>query len=310
MARYILCLLMLLILPFTSHAETHIGVSMSAFDDYFLTLLREAIADEAQKNNAITLHFADAQQDATRQQSHIDEFIAKKYAVIIVNPVDVTQQSTDEMSQKARAAGIPLIFVNRKPDTPLKDGVYYVGSNAYLSGQLQMEYLAKISRGQGNIGIMIGIPLSGAARDRTQAVKDIVQQHPQLHLVAEGVANFSRVEGERLMTQWLHEGKPLDMVAANNDEMALGALLAMKKAGISPKTIRIAGIDATPDALYSMYQQELAVTVFQDAESQGKMALNVAQALLKKPNAVPAETMIPYQLVTPDNYKDYINPLR
>jgi inositol transport system substrate-binding protein len=307
MARRMLCCFMLLIVSFSSYADIRIGVSMSAFDDYFLSILREAIADEAQKTDDVTLYFSDARQDAARQQTQVDEFIDKKYDVIIVNPVDVTQQSTEVMSKKTRAAGIPLIFVNRKPDMPLQNGVYYVGSDAYVSGQLQMAYLAKLSQGKGNVAIMMGIPLSGAARDRTQAVKDILKQQPQLHLIAEGVANFNRMEGEKLMSQWLREGKPIDMVAANNDEMALGALLAMKKAGISSQKIRIAGIDATPDALYSMYQHELAVTVFQDAEAQGKVALNTALALLIKPNHVAGETLIPYQLVTPENYQRYLS---
>ena len=141
MVRRLLFCFLLLMLPVISKAETTIGVSMSAFDDYFLSILREAIADEAQEMNSVKLSFSDARQNEIRQQTQIDEFIAKKYAAIIVNPVDVSAKSTGLMSQKARKAGIPLIFVNRKPDIPLENGVYYVGSDSYLSGQLQMEYL-------------------------------------------------------------------------------------------------------------------------------------------------------------------------
>lgn len=303
--RLLFCFL-LLMLPVISKAETTIGVSMSAFDDYFLSILREAIADEAQEMNDVKLSFSDARQNEIRQQTQIDEFIAKKYAAIIVNPVDVSAKSTGLMSQKARKAGIPLIFVNRKPDIPLGNGVYYVGSDSYLSGQLQMEYLAETSHGEGNVAIMVGIPSSGAARDRTQAVKDVIARHPKMHVVAEQVANFNRAEGEQLMTRWLQSGKQFNMVAANNDEMALGALLAMRKAGVSPQQIRIVGIDATPDALYAMYQNELTATVFQDAEEQGKIALSTATALAAKSDKLPAEILIPYQLVTPENYRMYL----
>lgn len=306
MVRRLLFCFLLLMLPVISKAETTIGVSMSAFDDYFLSILREAIADEAQEMNDVKLSFSDARQNEIRQQTQIDEFIAKKYAAIIVNPVDVSAKSTGLMSQKARKAGIPLIFVNRKPDIPLENGVYYVGSDSYLSGQLQMEYLAEISHGEGNVAIMVGIPGSGAARDRTQAVKDVIARHPKMHVVAEQVANFNRAEGEQLMTRWLQSGKQFNMVAANNDEMALGALLAMRKAGVSPQQIRIVGIDATPDALYAMYQNELTATVFQDAEEQGKIALSTATALAAKSDKLPAEILIPYQLVTPENYRMYL----
>jgi len=306
MVRRLLFCFLLLMLPVISKAETTIGVSMSAFDDYFLSILREAIADEAQEMNDVKLSFSDARQNEIRQQTQIDEFIAKKYAAIIVNPVDVSAKSTGLMSQKARKAGIPLIFVNRKPDIPLENGVYYVGSDSYLSGQLQMEYLAETSHGEGNVAIMVGIPGSGVARDRTQAVKDVIARHPKMHVVVEQVANFNRAEGEQLMTRWLQSGKQFNMVAANNDEMALGALLAMRKAGVSPQQIRIVGIDATPDALYAMYQNELTATVFQDAEEQGKIALSTATALAAKSDKLPAEILIPYQLVTPENYRMYL----
>ena len=306
MVRRLLFCFLLLMLPVISKAETTIGVSMSAFDDYFLSILREAIADEAQEMNDVKLSFSDARQNEIRQQTQIDEFIAKKYTAIIVNPVDVSAKSTGLMSQKARKAGIPLIFVNRKPDIPLENGVYYVGSDSYLSGQLQMEYLAETSHGEGNVAIMVGIPGSGVARDRTQAVKDVIARHPKMHVVVEQVANFNRAEGEQLMTRWLQSGKQFNMVAANNDEMALGALLAMRKAGVSPQQIRIVGIDATPDALYAMYQNELTATVFQDAEEQGKIALSTATALAAKSDKLPAEILIPYQLVTPENYRMYL----
>lgn len=306
MVHRLLCCFIFLIFPLISQAQTNIGVSMSAFDDYFLSILRETIADEAQNMNDVTLHFSDARKNGVLQQTQIDEFIAEKYDVIIVNPVDVSVASTGIMSQKARKAGIPLIFVNRKPDIPLGNGVYYVGSDSYLSGKLQMEYLAKISNGEGNVAIMVGIPGSGVARDRTQAVKDVIALHPNMHIIAEDVANFNRAEGEQLMTRWLQSGKQFNMVAANNDEMALGALLAMKKAGVSPQQIRIVGIDATPDALYAIYKNELTATIFQDAEEQGRIALSTAAALAVKSDKLPAEILIPYQLVTPENYRMYL----
>lgn len=306
MVHRLLCCFIFLIFPLISQAQTNIGVSMSAFDDYFLSILRETIADEAQKVSDVTLHFSDARKNGVLQQTQIDEFIAEKYDAIIVNPVDVSVTSTGIMSQKARKAGIPLIFVNRKPDIPLENGVYYVGSDSYLSGKLQMEYLAEISNGEGNVAIMVGIPGSGVARDRTQAVKDVIALHPNMHIIEEDVANFNRAEGEQLMTRWLQSGKQFNMVAANNDEMALGALLAMKKAGVSPQQIRIVGIDATPDALYAIYKNELTATIFQDAEEQGRIALSTAVALAAKSDKLPAEILIPYQLVTPENYRMYL----
>jgi inositol transport system substrate-binding protein len=289
-----------------SFADNAIGVSMAAFDDYFLTLLRESIANEAQKNDGIALAFVDAQNDAKRQMTQVDNFIAQKYAVILVNPVDVSTAYATAMAQKTRQAAIPLIFVNRKPDIPMENGVYYVGSDSYASGKLQMEYLATLNKGIGNVAILIGTPGSGVARDRTQAVKDVIAKNPNMHVVDEQTGNFSRIDGEMIMTRWIHENKKINIIAANNDEMALGALLAMKKAGMSPKSIQVMGIDATPDALYSMYHNELSATVFQDAEEQGQVALTTAVALAAKSDKLPPELLIPFQLVTPENYRMYL----
>lgn len=296
----------LLLLPLQTLAATRICVSMAAFDDNFLTLLRTAIADSAQSAGNIQLQFADAREDKTTQQNHIRLFIEKKCQAIIVVSVDASVTYVQQLSQQARAARIPLVFVNRKPDLPLGNGIYYVGSDDYLAGQLQMEYLASISSGKGNVAIMIGQQASTPAIERTHAVKDVIAKYPDLHLVAEQVANFSRVEGENLMKQWLQEGKKIDMVAANNDEMALGALNAMKKVGIPARQILITGIDATSDALDSMYNNELAATVFQNARAQGETSLATAVALANQATKVPAENLIPFELVTPENYKMYL----
>jgi len=75
---------------------------------------------------------------------------------------------------------------------------------------------------------------------------------------------------------------------------------------MSPKSIQVMGIDATPDALYSMYHNELSATVFQDAEEQGQVALTTAVALAAKSDKLPPELLIPFQLVTPENYRMYL----
>jgi inositol transport system substrate-binding protein len=126
-------------------------------------------------------------------------------------------------------------------------------------------------------------------------------------VVEEQTANFDRSQGINLMSQWLSSGKKFDAIAANNDEMALGALIAMKQAGVSPKSVLVGGVDATKEALNAMAKGDLAVTVFQDGRGQGKTAVDSAIKLAAGDKAVPKEDWIPYQLVTPDNYKSFLN---
>ena len=107
------------------------------------------------------------------------------------------------------------------------------------------------------------------------------------------------------MTNWLSAGKPFDGVIANNDEMAIGAIQAMKAANIDMKSVVVGGVDATQDALAAMQAGDLDATVFQDAAGQGKGALEAA-VKLSKGEAVDQKVYIPFQLVTPANIDQFL----
>ena len=106
------------------------------------------------------------------------------------------------------------------------------------------------------------------------------------------------------MSSWLSAGVKFDAVVSNNDEMAIGAIQAMKSAGVDMKSVVVAGIDATQDALSAMVAGDLDVTVFQDAAGQGKGALEAALKLAKG-EKVEQKVYIPFQLVTPANMKQF-----
>jgi ABC-type sugar transport system substrate-binding protein len=108
------------------------------------------------------------------------------------------------------------------------------------------------------------------------------------------------------MANWLTAGTKFDAVVSNNDEMAIGAIQAMKAAGMDTKSVIIGGIDATQDALASMKAGDLKVTVFQDAAGQGKGAVDTALALTKG-QKVEKAVWVPFQLVTPENMDQYMS---
>lgn len=291
------------ILPASAFAQTpSIGVSLSAFDT-FLTIVRSGMAKEAE-NQKVKIQFEDANNDVGRQVSQVENFIAQRVSAIVVNPVDTA--ATKRISAAARKAGIPLVYVNRKPDEKMGNGTVFVGSDSLVAGRLQMEELARRLNGKGNVAIMVGALSSDAAIDRTKGVKEVAKKFPGIKIVEEQVADFDRKKGIDLMAKWLSAGVKIDAIAANNDEMALGALIAMKQAKVSPKTVLVAGVDATPDALSSMKSNELALTVFQDAKGQGTGAVQAAMKMVKK-EKLPDMNMIPYELVVQDNIAKYIS---
>ncbi|HEY9346313.1 MAG TPA: substrate-binding domain-containing protein, partial [Inquilinus sp.] len=250
MKRTLLAFAAAALLSLPAEAATKIGVSMAHFDDNFLTILRNAMTEEAKAKGA-EIQFEDAKGDIGNQTSQIQNFIASGVDAIIVNPVDTS--ATPQMSQLTVEAKIPLVFVNRKPDgDTLPDGVVFVGSDERQSGTLEMEELARLAGHKGNVVVMVGELATNAAQLRTKDVEDVVAKYPDMKIIEKQTANFQRNEAIDLMTNWLTAGTDFTIVAANNDEMAVGAILAMQQAGRDPKTYLIGGVDATPDALAEM----------------------------------------------------------
>jgi inositol transport system substrate-binding protein len=289
----------------TAPARPVIGVTMAHFDDNFLTILRTAMADHAATFPELDLQFADAQGDVGRQLSQIQNFAAQNAAAIIVNAADTS--ATPGMTKVARDAGIPLVYVNRRPaEDTLPAGVVFVGSEELQAGTLEMEELARLMNYRGNVAIMVGELASNGAQLRTKAVENVVAKYPNMKVVEKQVGNFQRERGLDLMNNWLTAGRAIDAVAANNDEMAIGAIMAIRQAGIAPGKILVGGVDATPDALAELAKGTLAVTVFQNARGQARGALDAAVKLSRK-EQVDSFVWIPFELVTRENYKQFLD---
>ena len=306
MKKLILGATLSLLLSTAAHAET-VGVSMALFDDNFLTVLRNGMQDYAKTLKGVTLQVEDAQNDVAKQQSQIQNFIAAGVDAIIVNPVDT--DATTAMSKIAAEAKIPLIYVNREPVNvdSLPEKQAFVASNELESGTLETKEVCRLLGGKGTAVIMMGELSNQAARMRTKDVHDVVatDECKGIKIVEEQTANWQRTQGADLMTNWLSSGLEFDAVISNNDEMAIGAIQALKAAGKDMKKVVVAGVDATQDALAAMQAGDLDVTVFQDAAGQGKGALDAALKLVKG-EKVDKKVYIPFQLVTPANVKDFV----
>jgi inositol transport system substrate-binding protein len=286
-------------------ADTNIGVTMALFDDNFLTKVREAIKDQADKTPGTHVQFEDAQADIGRQINQVQNFIAQKVDAIIVNPADTA--ATKKITGMVSGAGIPLVYVNRGPDQKqLPPKVSVVVSDHVVSGRMEMDEIAKCMKGKGNVAIMLGELASNATQERTQGNKDVIAKYPDIKVVQEQTANYQRNQAIDLMNNWLASGTQIDAVVANNDEMAIGAIIAMQQAGVDPKTKCVGGVDGTADALAEMQKGNLYATVFQDARGQGRGAVDAAVKLAKG-EKVDTFVMIPYEPINRENYKQYLN---
>jgi ABC-type sugar transport system substrate-binding protein len=303
MKKFILAAATVALMSGTAFAG-NIGVSM-ANSDTFLTVLRKGIETAAgAANQPVQIEIAD--DDVSKQLSQIQNFVAAKVDAIIVNAVDTS--ATAPMTKAANDAGIPIVYVNRQPSDvdALGPKGAFVASNEVDSGTLETKEVCKLLGGKGDILVMVGDLANQAAVQRTKDIHDVLAtpECAGMKILDEQTAVWDPVKAQDLMTNWIAAGHKPAAVIANNDNMAIGAINAMKAAGWKMTDVVVGGIDATQEALAAMKAGDLDVTVLQDAAGQGAGAVGAAIALAKG-EKVDAKVWIPFQLVTPANMADF-----
>ncbi|MBD8187346.1 sugar ABC transporter substrate-binding protein [Pseudomonas viridiflava] len=279
-------------------ASYRIGISIARVDDNFMTYVRNGLDDAARQEN-VQIQFEDAQGDVVRQLNQVQGFLNQKVDAVIVLPVDTS--ATASMTRAAVAAKIPLVYVNRHPDErKLPTGVVTVASNDIEAGQLQMRYLAEKLGGKGTLAIIMGDLAQNATHDRTEGVKQILKDYPNIKVVEQQSAEWQRSKGMDLTSNWLLAGSRFDAIIANNDEMAIGAAMALQQAGKAKGEVAIVGIDGLPDGLAAIKRGMLVASVFQDPKAQAASAMQSAIKMIKG-EPVTADVWVPFQLITPEN---------
>lgn len=275
-----------------SKAKPTIGVAIYKFDDTFMTGVRNAISKAAE--GKATVDIVDSQNAQATQNDKVDLFITKKVNAMAINPVDRTAAGV--IIDKAMKANIPVVFLNREPlaeDMKKWDKVFYVGAKAEesgtISGQLMADYFKahpEAYRSKDNVVhyvMLKGEPGHQDAELRTKyAIKAMEDAGLKVVKVAEDTGMWDRVKGQEKMAAFLAaNGDKIDCVFANNDDMALGAIEALKAAGYfkDGKYIPVVGVDATAPALKALEEGTLLGTVLNDANNQGKATFAIANAL-------------------------------
>ncbi|WP_248797766.1 sugar ABC transporter substrate-binding protein [Pseudomonas sp. MWU13-2105] len=302
--RFTSLALSLMLASGAAFADMKIGVSMSQFDDTWLTYLRESMDQKAKSMpDGVKLQFEDARGDVVKQLSQVESFVSQKVDAIIVNPVDTA--ATRKITDAAVKAGIPLVYVNRRPDDlNLPKGVTTVASNDLEAGQMQMQYLAEKMNGKGDIVILLGDLANNSTTNRTKGVKEVLAKYPGIKIEQEQTGTWLRDKGMTLVNDWLTQGRKFDAVVANNDEMAIGASMALEQAGVKKGSVLIAGVDGTPDGLRAVKKGDMAVSVFQDAKGQAVGSLDAAVKMAKH-EPVEQAVWVPYRLITPENVAQF-----
>lgn len=282
--------------------QVRLGVTLETFNDVFMRFLLEELEDEARKHNAQVIA-TDGRTDPNEQIRQVENFITQGVDAIIVHVINNT--IAPQITELANQANIPLIYVNRKPDDAAMQGarVVAVASPEPVAGRLQAEFVVQKMGTTGNVVILLGSLGSAPQIGRTQGAKEVFARHPGIRVIREQTGNFQRAEAVAIVENWLASGDQINAIVANNDEMALGAVLVLEEKGLADRII-VAGVDATPEAKQFIAAGRLDMTVFQNGGAQGRGAVDAAMRILRGEN-VPKFVEIPFEPVTRDNVANY-----
>lgn len=306
----ITALLVLLLVPFTAFAEGQkeaevikIGAAMSSFSDKGQTYLQDGVRAFDAEYDDVEIIMTDAKDDPAVQLNQVETLLVKGVDAILIVPVDIS--ALKPVFKKCKEDGVKLVIANRMPAEEFHNEFdVYTGSESIQAGILQAEWVAEAMQPEGGkVGILMGPLGHEAARMRTEGNKQIFAKYDNIEIVMDAEAKWDRAKGMQVAENWIQSGADLDAILCNNDEMAIGTLLAAEGANLADEDLIIAGVDATPDALEYL-GKGLDVTVFQNMNAQGYNGAAAAYKLVKG-ESVEKWDWIPFETVTPENMSEY-----
>jgi len=261
-----------------------IGAAVYGLKGEFMQLWANALKEHPLvKDGTVKITVFDGKYDALTQNNQFETMVTQKYDGILFVPIDV--QAGAEAVEKAAAAKIPVVGSNTRVNSDKL--VSYVGSNDVIAGEMEAESVIKAMGGKGNVVILEGPIGQSAQIERRKGNQNVLAKYPNVKVLEMKTANWSRAEAMSLTENWLtsHAGK-INGVIGQNDEMALGAIEAIKAKGIDLKTIHVVGIDGVSDAVRAVKAGSM-VSVLQDANAQAQGALDVLMRNLIGPSYKP-----------------------
>jgi len=274
-------------------------VSLLNLSSEFIVMLNQAMEEKARQLGVRRI-VVDAQRSAERQVRQVESFIGRRVDAIILNPCEV--EASSPAVDQALAAGIPIVNVNSETRSV---PTAFVGSRDEESARIAMEYIALRLGGKGNVVMMHGYMGQAAQLKRDQGAREVLAKYPGLKLLAEQTAEWDRAKAMTLMENWITSyGDEIQAVFAQNDEMGMGALIALEQAKRKQAVI-VASVDAIADALRAVKDGRLDATVFQDARGQAATALETVVQIVRQ-ESYEKEVYIPFRLVTEANVDQYL----
>lgn len=258
----------------TAMADTpRIGAAVYGLQAEFMQIWSAALEEHpAVQQGLVDLTIFDGRYDALVQQDQFETMITQGFDAIIFVPIDIEAGAT--AVELAHGAGIPVIGSNTRVNSDLLTS--YVGSDDVMSGRMEAEIVLEAIGCAGSVVILEGPIGQSAQIERLEGNLQALAECPDVTVLEQQTANWSRAEAQTLMENWLtRHGGAIDGVIGQNDEMALGAIEAIRAAGLDVNDFAIAGIDGVTDALLAVQRGDMS-SILQDARAQAQGALDLA----------------------------------
>ncbi|WP_373818898.1 galactose/glucose ABC transporter substrate-binding protein MglB [Glaesserella sp.] len=309
----------------SAQAADRIGVTIYKYDDNFMSLMRQEIEKEGKALGGVELLMNDSQNAQSIQNDQVDVLISKGVKALAINLVDPSAAPT--IIGKAKPEGIPVVFFNKDPGDKAilsYDQAYYVGTNPQESGVMQGDLIAKHWKanpaydlnkdGKIQYVMLKGEPGHPDAEARTKySVEQLNKLGVQTEELFVDTGMWDAALAKDKVDAWLSSSKAnnIEVIIANNDGMAMGALEAAKAHG---KKLPIFGVDALPEVLQLIQKGEIAGTVLNDGVNQGKAVVQLSKNLAAgKPAAEGTNwklenrvVRVPYVGVDKDNLSEFL----
>ncbi len=269
-------------------AKETIALAISTLDNPFFVTLKEG-AEKKAKELGYNLVVLDSQNDPAKELSNVEDVTVRGAKVLLINPTD--SEAVGTAVAVANKKNIPVITLDRGANKG--DVVSHIASDNVAGGKMAGDFIAEKVGKNAKVIQLEGIAGTSAARERGEGFKQAVEAN-QFELLASQPADFDRTKGLNVMENLLASHGSAKAVFAQNDEMALGALRAIKASG---KNILVVGFDGTDDAVKAVNGGQLAATIAQQPEKIGELGVEAADKVLKG-EKVEAQIPVPLKVVT------------
>ncbi|MDG6268252.1 ribose ABC transporter substrate-binding protein RbsB [Glaesserella parasuis] len=269
-------------------AKETIALAISTLDNPFFVTLKEG-AEKKAKELGYNLVVLDSQNDPAKELSNVEDVTVRGATVLLINPTD--SEAVGTAVAVANKKNIPVITLDRGANKG--NVVSHIASDNVAGGKMAGDFIAEKVGKNAKVIQLEGIAGTSAARERGEGFKQAIEAN-QFELLASQPADFDRTKGLNVMENLLASHGSAKAVFAQNDEMALGALRAIKASG---KNILVVGFDGTDDAVKAVNGGQLAATIAQQPEKIGELGVEVADKVLKG-EKVEAQIPVPLKVIS------------